>query len=84
MAGVDKGEGEVDEVGTNVGRVRGVEGAEVSESKEAWEGAGEGRVAEGAQPMGKPWAAKALTKASQLELEGDLPRIDSSDVHGHV
>ena len=65
IAGVDKGEGEVDEVGTNVGRVRGVEGAEVSESKEAWERAGEGRVAEGAQPMGKPWAAKALTKASQ-------------------
>jgi len=54
MVGVDMGEGEVDEVGTNVGRVKGVEGIEESESKEAWEGAGEGRVAEGAQPVGKP------------------------------
>ena len=61
----DKGEGEVDEVGTNVGRVKGVEGAEENESREAWEGAGEGRVAEGAQPVGRPWAAKALTTASQ-------------------
>jgi len=35
MAGVDIGEGEVDEVGTNVGKVKGVEGADVSESREA-------------------------------------------------